>query len=102
MLITRGSDLLGDHGQVLLPLSQRLGVGRPPAECVEHVEEGDGDIDEDDQGKQRIFEGKNINDIFIFSPCLYLKLEDEALRRSLVEGQGWFPLAPLRSVFSLA
>ena len=49
VIITRGSDLLGDHGQVLLPLSQRLGVWRPPAECVEHVEEGDGDVDEDDQ-----------------------------------------------------
>ena len=49
VIITRGSDLLGDHGQVLLPLSQRLGVWRPPAECVEHVEEGDGDVDEDDE-----------------------------------------------------
>ena len=49
VIITRGSDLLGDHGQVLLPLSQRLGVGRSPAECVEHVEEGDGDVDEDDE-----------------------------------------------------
>ena len=33
-----------------------------PTEGVEHVEEGDGDIDEDDQGKQRIFKGKNINE----------------------------------------
>ena len=54
MIITRGSDLLGDHGQVLLPLSQRLGVWRPPAECVEHVEEGDGDVDEDDQRVERV------------------------------------------------
>ena len=54
VIITRGSDLLGDHGQVLLPLSQGLGVRRPPAECVEHVEEGDGDVDEDDQRVERV------------------------------------------------
>ena len=54
MIITRGSDLLGDHGQVLLALSQRLGVWRPPAEGVEHVEEGDGDVDEDDQRVERV------------------------------------------------
>ena len=26
----------------------------PPAEGIEHVEEGDGDIDEDDQGEQGV------------------------------------------------
>ena len=27
----------------------------PPAESVEHVEEGDGHVDKDDQGEQRVY-----------------------------------------------
>ena len=31
-----------------------LVLRRPPAEGIEHVEEGDGDVDKDDQGEQGI------------------------------------------------
>ena len=55
-MITWGSDLLSDHGQVLLPLRQRLWIRWAPAEGVEHVEEGDGDVDEDDQRVERVWD----------------------------------------------
>ena len=54
LIITWGSDLFSDHGQVFLPLRQGLWVRRAPAEGVEHVEEGDGDVDEDDEGVERV------------------------------------------------
>ena len=54
IIITWGSDLLSDHGQVFLPLRQGLWIRWSPAECVEHVEEGDGDVDEDDQRVERV------------------------------------------------
>ena len=54
LIITWGSDLFSDHGQVFLPLCQGLWVWRTPAEGVEHVEEGDGDVDEDDEGVERV------------------------------------------------
>ena len=56
IITTWGSDLLSDHGQVFLPLRQRLWVRWAPAEGVEHVEEGDGDVDEDDEGVERVWD----------------------------------------------
>ena len=38
----------------LLALSKGLGLRRAPAEGVEHVEEGDGDVDEDDEGVEGV------------------------------------------------